>query len=174
MNTPKRRFEPILAGWCFLLLLASCSSAATQSPATASSCKTFPLEIFVQAAKQVNLNEEGQPMPVEVRAYLLKDRVSFDRLDFDTLRHKEQQALAADLLLKETFVVFPGKMEIRPLKSPGAVNFVALAAFFRQHKGPNWKLVFDVREMAQGCGSGSLHNMVHARLFKNLMRRGKK
>ncbi len=164
-----------------LLLLAlaaapGCSSSPKPKPAARpapAACATFPLEIFVQASAVLNHNELGQPMPVEVRVLLLRDRARFDAQTFDTLRQEPERALGTDLLHAETFVVFPGKMEIRPLRSPGATSYVALVALFREHAGPLWRQVFDVRRASWSCGPGALHEMVHITLERNIMRRAR-
>jgi type VI secretion system protein VasD len=157
--------------------LAGCSSSSSKKNTPAPPprpCAEFPLELFVQASKKLNLNEMEQPQPVEIRAYLLRDRRAFDALDFETLRRDAEQNLAGDLVKTDTFVVFPGRLEIRPMQSPGQVAYVALVAMFRERSGQRWKLVFDVRQGARRCGKGGLHTMVHARLYKNKIKRVKK
>src|SRR5512137_2954202 len=48
-------------------------------------CQPAPLEISLQAERQLNLHEMGQSMPVEVRVLLLRERETFEQLDFDTV-----------------------------------------------------------------------------------------
>jgi type VI secretion system protein VasD len=131
-------------------------------------CQPAPLEIFLQAESQLNLNEDGQPMPVEVRVLLLRDRETFDQLDFDTVWKDAQTALTKDLVSSASLTVFPGKLKIYPMKSAPGVTFVALVGIYRRPQGRSWKYVIDVKEQNRRCAtSDDLHTIVHASLRGN-------
>lgn len=131
-------------------------------------CQPAPLEIFLQADSQLNLNEGGQSMPVEVRVMLLRDRETFDQLDFDTVWKDSQTALAKDLVSSASLTVFPGKLKIYPMKSALGVTFIALVGIYRRPQGRSWKYVVDVKEQNKRCAtSDDLHTIVHASLRGN-------
>lgn len=128
-------------------------------------CQPPPIEVFLQAADDINPSDEGQPMPVEVRVFLLRDRLVFDQLDFETLWHNAEDALAKDLVRSAAVTVFPGKLQIYPVKSSREVADVALVALFRAPKENGWRYVVDVSEQTRSCGGKeSLHTIVHALL----------
>jgi type VI secretion system protein VasD len=153
-----------------LALLAGCSSASG-GPATSApppGCEPPQLEIFLQADALVNLAETGQPMPVEVRALLLRDRAVFDTLDFETVWQRSQEVLDKQLVASTSLTVYPGKLKIYPLKSTPEVAYVALVAIFRKPEANGWKYVVDVRQPNRRCAStDDLHTVVHAALRGN-------
>lgn len=133
-------------------------------------CARFPLSLFLNAHKELNRNRDGQAMPVEVRAYLLKGRQTFEELDFDTLRREGDKALGADLVTSISITVFPTKMKIQPISAPAGTAYVALAGIFRRPEGQRWKLVFDVQSLAGRCKKGQLHTPLKANLYRNSLR----
>jgi type VI secretion system protein VasD len=131
-------------------------------------CKPPPLEIFVQADAALNPNEKGQPMPVEVRALLLKERTTFDTLDFETVWQQAQQSLDKVLVASASLTVYPSKLKIYPIKSSLEVAYVALVGIFRKPEGTSWKYVVDVRQANRRCAAGDdLHTIVHAEVRGN-------
>lgn len=133
-------------------------------------CPHIALELFLNAHKQINPSETGQPMPVEVQAHLLKDRQQFDLLDYDSLRRDAQKMLGIDLVQTLSFVVFPGDIKIHPFKAPAGVNYVAVVGLFRKVEGELWRLVFDVRHLADKCDANQLNAPLKANLYKNTLR----
>lgn len=153
-----------------LALLAACSSASGGPTVTTPppGCEPPQLEIFLQADARVNLAETGQPMPVEVRALLLRDRAVFDSLDFETVWQRSEEVLARHLVSSSSLTVYPGKLKIHPLKSTPEVAYVALVAIFRKPEANGWKYVVDVRQSNRRCAStDDLHTVVHASLRGN-------
>ncbi len=139
--------------------------------AAAAKCKTFPIEVIVQAEKKLNPNSRGQAMPVQVRGYLLKEWKRFKSADFDSLLADDGKAIAGEAVAKFSLTLFPGKMKIRPIKCPAGVKYIALVGMFRQPKGTSWRAVFDLKKAANRCGKGVLHTPVHAVLRQNTIKR---
>jgi type VI secretion system protein VasD len=126
-------------------------------------CARVPIEVFLQASPYLNQNEKGQPMPVEVKVLLLKDREIFDRLDFETVWQSGEEELSDDLVKAATLTVYPGKLKIYPMKPDQQVAYVALVAIFRKPEGRDWQYLFDVRDQTKKCaGKEDLHTIVHA------------
>ena len=163
-KTPETPEEPEIPG------MEGATSGGGRSGGGRGGCRTFPVSVFLNAHKDMNRNREGQAMPVEVKAYLLKGRQLFEELDFDTLRRDGDKALAEDLVTSLSFVVFPAKMKIQPIKAPADTAFVALVGLFRKHDGQLWKLVFDVRGLSGRCKKGQLHTPLKANLYRNSLR----
>jgi type VI secretion system VasD/TssJ family lipoprotein len=133
-------------------------------------CPHFPLSVYLNGHAVMNRNKAGQPQPAEVKAYLLRGRQTFSELDFDTLRREGDKALGDDLVSALSFVVFPGKFKIKPIKAPAGTAFVALVGLFRNPDGQRWKLVFDVRNLSGRCKKGQLHTPLKANLYQNTLR----
>jgi type VI secretion system protein VasD len=128
-------------------------------------CNPAPLEIFLQADPQLNLNEQGQPMPVEVRVLLLRERDVFDTLDFEVVWRDAATALVKDLVTSASLTVFPGKLKIYPMKSGPGASYVALVGIFRRPEQQSWKYVVDIKEQNRRCAArDDLHTIIHAQL----------
>jgi type VI secretion system VasD/TssJ family lipoprotein len=128
-------------------------------------CKRPPIELFLQADKELNPNAVGQSMPVEVRVLLLRDRAALDQLDFETVWQSADEALEDDLVSAASITVYPGKLKIHPLKSSPEVAYVGLIAVFREPKASGWRYVVDVSKSNRRCADAdSLHTIVHAYL----------
>lgn len=146
------------------------SAGAKSGPprAAAGPCRPAPLEIYLQADSQINLNEEHQPMPMEVRVFLLKDRETFEQLDFETIWRDSQKALSKDLIRMASLIVFPGKIKIHTMKNVSTAAYVALVGIFRQPKGHQWKSLFDIREQNRRCANPEdLHTLIRAQIKGN-------
>jgi type VI secretion system VasD/TssJ family lipoprotein len=164
-----------------LLLLGACTPPAKPTPEEllaqirrggggggGSECQPPPLEVFLQADGVLNRNAQGQPMPVEVRVLLLRERESFDQLDFESVWKGSAPSLSKDVIGSASLTVYPGEFRIYPMKSPPGVAYVALVGIFRQPQGNGWKHVVDVKEPSRRCAHGDdLHTTVHAQLRGN-------
>ena len=147
-----------------LLMVAGCAGMTGQAE---EKCTEIPLELLVQGGNMLNVNVEGQSMPVEVRAYFLKERDALEQLDFDSLWQRAEDALGPALLASTAFTVFPGEEKITTLAVPPATSYVAFVGLFRQIEGDQWRKVVDVRSIAERCKPGDLHVPVRASLEDN-------
>jgi type VI secretion system VasD/TssJ family lipoprotein len=156
---------------CQILALAAlvggCGSSAQGSgPQVGPTCKDSPIEIFLEARERLNPNEKDQPMPVEVRVFLLKQRWGFDQLDFETVWRHGEKVLAKDLVNSVYITIYPGKLKIYPMRAPVSVGYVAIVGIFRRPSGQSWKHVVTLGDPSRRCGR-DLHTMVHATLYDN-------
>ncbi|MBK6846498.1 MAG: type VI secretion system lipoprotein TssJ [Proteobacteria bacterium] len=144
-------------------MLAKLQGAAGGGPG--GTCEPPPLEIFLQAGDQLNPNADGQSMPVEVRVLLLRDRQVFDQLDFETVWQRAAEALGRELLQSVSFTVYPGKLQIFPLKGQREAAYVALVAVFRESSDRRWQHVVDIGASSRRCADkDALHTIVQAQL----------
>lgn len=165
-----------LSATLVFILMASCSKP--EKPAAVDkelkrlakqqaekACDRPPLEVFLQAGSDINANASGQPMPVEVRIFLLRKRELFDELDFEGVWKNAKAGLKDTLVKVETVMVFPNKVKIYPLKSDPGINFVAVVGIYREPPADGWRYVADVRKMNSRCAKkDSLHTVVAAEL----------
>lgn len=132
-------------------------------------CEELPLDIVVKGNEVQNLNPEGQSMPVEVRAYMLSRRDTFDALDFDAIWKRGDEALGSTLLGSLAFTVFPGEEKINPVGAPIKVAYVAMIGLFRRPDGDQWRSVVDIHGLAEKCRPGQLHFVLHTTIKDNRM-----
>jgi type VI secretion system VasD/TssJ family lipoprotein len=104
-----RRFAFTLAGAVALLALPGCGA---------------PSPLAVRAIAPVNLNEEGESLPVRLRLYELKDRSRFMAASFNDLWLDDRKALGPDRLADpRQLVVPPGK----PGDDPRRYSLISVA-----------------------------------------------
>ena len=164
-ETPEAPEEPDIPG-----MPGAKSGGGSGGSGARGGCRSFPISLFLNAHKELNHNRDGKAMPVEVRAYLLRNRQAFEELDFDTIRRDGDKALGPDLVASLSYTVFPTKMKIKPMRPPADTKYVALVGIFRKPAGQQWKLVFDVRSLARRCKKGQLHTPLRANLYRNSVR----
>jgi len=145
-----------------VLALVTVGCASTPEP-----CKLVPYELFVEGASTLNLNIEGQSMPVELRAYFLSERDLMEKADFEAVWQRAEETLGATLLKKTSFTVVPGEHKISPISVPPATSFIALVALFRQIDGDQWRKIIDARGVSSRCREGGLHIPIRAALKDN-------
>jgi type VI secretion system VasD/TssJ family lipoprotein len=76
-----------------------------------------PSPLSVRAVAPVNLNEQGESLPVRLRIYELKDRSQFLAASFNDLWLDDRKALGADRLADpRQLVVQPGKPDGNALR----------------------------------------------------------
>lgn len=97
------------------------------------------LELSVHAGPDQNPGPDGKPGPVAVRLYQLRASAAFERADWYVLTEREHATLGDDVASMEEFVLLPGETRTmtRPLK-PG-VQFVGVAAAFRDIDRASWR-----------------------------------
>jgi type VI secretion system protein VasD len=114
-----------------LALLSSCASKnATERVETRTQ---------LDAGTDLNPDASGRPSPVVVRIYQLRGDTEFLNSDFFALYSNEKNALGANLVARDEFVVNPGeRREVRIGLSTEARNVGAVAAF-RDLTGAHWR-----------------------------------
>ncbi len=149
-------------------LLAGCSDKTQKTTLPVMPCKPAPVEIFLQAGEKMNLNQQGQSTPVEVRVLQLRERELFDQLDFESIWKEDSAELGKDLVKSTSLTVFPGKLKIYPMKLEKEVAYIALVGIFQKPVGRRWQYVVDVSTLGQRCGGADdLHTIIHAMLTGN-------
>lgn len=115
------------------LLAARCGAPPPPPPAV--------LELSLNAGPDQNPGPGGRPAPVAVRLYQLKAAAAFERADWYALAERERATLGEDAAGSEEIVLAPGEVRgiTRQLK-PG-VQFVGVAAGFREIDRAGWRAV---------------------------------
>jgi type VI secretion system protein VasD len=118
---------------------AAPNSAAKISAPRASCPVPEDLQIEVEAAARVNLDEEGRPRPTRLRIYQLSDLGTLSRASYEDLWQQPQQALAASALSNVELTVYPGQALVQHLKRDPKADFIAALAVFREPQGDAWR-----------------------------------
>ena len=115
------------------LLLAACGSTKPPPPTRITATLT--------ASDHINPNEMGQPSPLVVRVYELKNLDQFNAADFFTLYDSDQQALAQSLVARRELSVKPGETTKVEGSASGseATRFVGVFAAYREGQASTWR-----------------------------------
>ncbi|WP_042444188.1 type VI secretion system lipoprotein TssJ [Azospirillum sp. B510] len=117
----------------FLLMTAACGSTKPPPPTR--------ITATIAASDQINPNALGQPSPLVVRVYELKNLDQFIAADFFTLYDSDQLALAQSLVARRELSVKPGETVKVEGGASGseATKFVGVFAAYREGQAATWR-----------------------------------
>lgn len=135
----RRRAAAGFAALAVAAVLAGCGSAPVVLPPA----KTTLVSTAI-VGPNVNPSASKRPSPVMVRVYELKANALFESTDFVSLFEKDQQALGAELLSREEFVLRPNDVKaINKTLSPDA-KYIGVVAAFRDLERARWRVAAPV------------------------------
>lgn len=115
-----------------LMLLAGCAGSEKPPP---------KLDVEISASGDLNPGPDGQPLPVVLRLYQLKQPGGFMGADFYSLFDKEAAVLGPDLVSREEITLRPGQsLHLQRPLDPAATQVGVLAAF-RAIDRSHWRTV---------------------------------
>lgn len=126
--------------------LGACASTPPPQVAEPKDCELKSLKASVITSRRVNLSEEREPRPVQLRLYQLKNDTRFLNARFDAVWRSDADTLGDDLLKVDEIPVYPNsRVEMRVEKIEGA-RFLVAAGLFRNPKGRSWFTSFEFPE----------------------------
>lgn len=152
-----------LASLCLIAVLISGCSSMNSRVGGVLNLNT-DLQMTLQAASELNLDERDRSSPVFVRFYQLKSPTLFNKTAFIDLYESDIEKLGSE---------FVSKKELEPLK-PGEVRdvkivldkdtqFVALFGEFYKYKDAKYKIIEPVTK------NNIVRNKLTVRLYKNTL-----
>ncbi|MCL6269347.1 type VI secretion system lipoprotein TssJ [Sansalvadorimonas sp. 2012CJ34-2] len=91
-------------------------------------------ELEFQAARNVNLDDDGRPSPLVIRVFKLADSRQFEREDFLALYENAEERLGNDLLgaiqLKE---IAPGENRLEAIELTPEVHYLGIIAEYARY-----------------------------------------
>ncbi|RRV03891.1 type VI secretion system lipoprotein TssJ [Pseudomonas sp. v388] len=127
-----------------VLLLSACAKDVQpldQKPAAATDSATT---LDFQAAAGLNPGADGQPAPVRVRVYELKNTGAFMRADYFALADRAAATLSVDLIDQDEVLVQPGERQIVVRTLDPATRHIGLAVGYREIDRALWRAVLNV------------------------------
>ena len=91
------------------LLLTACAKDAASPQAEDAEADTAAVELHFHAISGLNPGATGQPAPVRVRIFELKNAATFSRSDYFALAERAQATLGADLIDQDEVLIQPGQ-----------------------------------------------------------------
>ena len=106
------------------------------------------VEFTLHSTNRLNPSDSGQPVPVVVRIYTLRDRGRFDSATFQELWKQDYDYLGDDLLDRKEITLKPDSRE--PLEftldKEKEENFLGVMALFRKYQTGTWRTVIPIEE----------------------------
>lgn len=106
-----------------------------------SGCSSPPIKFGIEAGKNLNPNENNEPLPVVARVYLLSDAQAFESADFEKLWRDDVSVLRDSMLGRQELVLTPASVERVFLERRDGVKFAAVVAIFRESKKGQWRAI---------------------------------
>ncbi|HXS16218.1 MAG TPA: type VI secretion system lipoprotein TssJ [Polyangiaceae bacterium] len=122
--------------------LLSCSKPP--APKEAEPCDRQVVSAAVISTQLINLTETGEPRPVQLRIYQLKNDVGFRNASFEQIWKEDQDKLGADMLDRQEFPVYPNTRKQVDFERNPEAQYVVAAALFRDPKGKQWFSTFEL------------------------------
>ena len=162
MLLPRPRSRKLIAyallglafGGASALSVAGCGPAA---PAVAPKpCDIQIVTLNLYAADNINPNEKGNPRPVVVRLYQLKNDVRMENATYDEILLKDKEVLQDDLLKMDEVSIYPNDLVQVKFERIKEASVLAGVALFHSPKGTSWKTYYAFPPLpsdAAACGS---------------------
>ena len=127
-------------------LSVGCKGGGTKAPSCAPDEKVFEtIRVVVQPDEMLNLDDEDQPLSVQLHVYQLSGNESLEAIDFETVWEEGgEAAFGDDFIAEEKVTVYPGKNDVIELTPDPAAKYVVAAAIFREPMGQDWFRVYEV------------------------------
>ena len=137
---PARCIPPAMRTALLLTFLGigACSAPAPEPKvAKKETCPPVATSIALSASDRSNATPEGTGRRVQVRVYQLHSDTKLRGATFE-------EVLATDLKSVAEYTVFPGKVQEIPVTRNPAANFLGLVALFREPKGTDWYVTYEL------------------------------
>jgi type VI secretion system protein VasD len=126
------------------LVAAGCGEQTILPIKEPKKCDIQVVSLSVIAAPVINATLDGEPRPVQLRIYQLKDDVRLQSAPFDQVWKDEALALDKDVVKRDDVFVYPNtRTDVKFDRDPSAA-FVVGAALFRNPKGRSWYVSFEL------------------------------
>jgi type VI secretion system protein VasD len=122
--------------------LVSGCGGAEPPPVAPKPCDVQVVTLNIYAADNINPNENGNPRPVVVRLYQLKNDVRMENATYDDILLKDKETLQDDLMKVDEVSVFPNDLVQVKFERIKEASVLAGVALFHSPKGTSWKTYY--------------------------------
>ncbi|MGF6459511.1 type VI secretion system lipoprotein TssJ [Pseudomonas frederiksbergensis] len=135
----------LLAVATALLLTACAKDAAKPQPEEAEAeADMAAIELHFHAIAGLNPGATGQPAPVRVRIFELKNAATFGRSDYFALAERAQATLGADLIDQDEVLIQPGQQLSLQRDLDPATRHIGVLVGYRELDQSLWRAVMNV------------------------------
>lgn len=106
-------------------------------------CGPGMVKFQINAVENLSPGPDGEPHPVIVKIYMLKQKNSFESAEYSSLWNKPQETLGEDLSGKPLLIeVAPGEKNIiKELPKPKEAAFIGIVAGYHNPEEDGWRRV---------------------------------
>lgn len=137
-------FRRVVSAVAMVLLLVSCAKNAESPQAVEKTSDATSVALHFNAVAGLNPGANGQPAPVRVRIFELKNTASFSRADYFALAERAQSTLGADLLDQDEVLLQPGQQLTLNRNLNTATRQIGLVVGYREIDQAQWRAVLNV------------------------------
>jgi len=105
------------------------------------------VRVTINADESLNPDVDGKSLSVVLRIYQLSEIGAFVTANPRQLWNDADRVLGKGLISKREITVLPGQFKVDVAALDPAVQFVGVAAFFRNTLNDDWQVVFDADEL---------------------------
>jgi type VI secretion system protein VasD len=120
--------------------LAACGLFGASEPVMPPVAAPTRVALTIEAAPDINPDNEGRGAPVQLRIYELRGSAAFESSDFFAIYDKDQATLGADLASRKDLLLRPGDRKILMLEPGAGSQFVGIFAAYRQLENARWRV----------------------------------
>ncbi|MES0884481.1 type VI secretion system lipoprotein TssJ [Roseibium sp. SCPC14] len=124
------------SGMVALTALAACSRVPPPTP----------MKIGLHADDFINPNEAGDPAPVVVRVYQLKEVTAFEGAEYFDLADNDKKVLGGDLIGVQEFELIPGETKDYNREVSSEATHVGVIASFRDIESAQWRDTIELQQ----------------------------
>ena len=135
-----KHYLPILL-FISLLLLVISGCASTKRLFGISN-----IEITLKAAENVNIDGAGNPTPLTVRFYELKDIQEFRKADFASLYNNEQATIGQYIVKRDELVLKPGDEHEIERVAKRDTRYIGIVAAYNDVDNAKWRAIISIRK----------------------------
>ncbi|EJK99360.1 MULTISPECIES: type VI secretion system lipoprotein TssJ [Pseudomonas] len=126
------------------LLLTACAKDADKSQPEEAEANTAAVELHFHAIAGLNPGATGQPAPVRVRIFELKNAATFGRSDYFALAERAQATLGPDLIDQDEVLIQPGQQLSLQRDLDPATRHIGILVGYRELDQSLWRTVMNV------------------------------
>ncbi|MHA7776854.1 type VI secretion system lipoprotein TssJ [Roseibium sp. M-1] len=105
-----------------------------------------PIKVQLQADTFINPNENGDPAPVVVRVYQLKEVTAFQNAEYFDLADNDKKVLGGDLIGVQEYELAPGKSQDYNRDISSEATHIGVIASFRDIDSAQWRDVIELQK----------------------------
>jgi type VI secretion system protein VasD len=137
-----------------LVLGALPACGQTAPPKEPEPCKLQMLDLSIIASPRINLAENGEARPVQVRLYQLESDVRLNNATFEDVWKRDKDTLKEDLVKSTELSVYPDSRTDIKFERDENATLLAAVALFRNPKGRAW---YTILELPPPPGKGACY-----------------